>query len=56
MRKLVGTLFFAALLVEFILGGVFDAPLAGELTGRKVLETVQVWFSFNGGGGDNDAE
>ena len=56
MRKLIGTLFFASLIINWFFSGVFDVPRAGQIAGIKVLETVQVWFSFGDVTGVEDVE
>lgn len=48
MRKLIGTLFLLSIVIAWFLAGVFDPQKAGAVAGSRVIETLVLWFSFDG--------
>jgi len=54
MRKLIGTIFLLSILVAWFLGGVFDAQKGGAIAGNRVVQTLQLWFTFDDVADDGD--
>ena len=54
MRKLIGTIFLLSIVVAWFLGGVFDAQKGGAIAGNRVVQTLQLWFTFDDVADDAD--